>query len=220
AERIFGLCDLETPLGVRDRAILETFYSTAIRRQELIDLTLFDVDPARGTVTVRQGKGGRDRIVPIGDRALAWVQKYQWDARPSLVKGHDDHTLFLTAIGEKFTSAHMTKLCRGYILQADLGKSGSCHIWRHSAATALLEAGMDLRHLQAFLGHANLSTVSIYTQVGIKALKDLHQAMHPAAALPGRRGSRGEDGRHDPSPEDLIEALEAEEAEEEAEPEP
>jgi integrase/recombinase XerD len=112
-----------------------------------------------------------------------------------------------------------SKLCRGYILQADLGKSGSCHIWRHSAATALLEAGMDLRHLQAFLGHANLSTVSIYTQVGIKALKDLHQAMHPAEALPGRRAPHSDDRRHAPSPEELIEALEAEGAEE-AEPEP
>jgi integrase/recombinase XerD len=211
AELIFSLCDLETPFGLRDRAILETFYSTAIRRTELINLTLFDVDTGRGTLSVRQGKGGRDRIVPIGDRALAWVEKYQWDARPQLAKGQDDGTLFLSGLGEKITSAHMTKMCRDYILKADIGKTGSCHIWRHSAATALLEAGMDLRHLQAFLGHANLNTVAVYTQVGIKALKDLHQAMHPAASMASLKRDQDEP---DFSAAALLDALDAEEDEE------
>jgi integrase/recombinase XerD len=88
----------------RARAILETFYSTDIRRLELINLTLFDVDASRGTLSIRQGKGGKDRFVPIGDAALAWVEKYQWDARPRLVKGHDDETLFLSSLGEKITT--------------------------------------------------------------------------------------------------------------------
>lgn len=195
AELIFGLCDLDTAFGLRGRAILETFYSTAIRRMELINLSIFSIDSSRGTLTVTQGKGGKDRIVPIGDRALAWVEKDQWDARPQLVKGRDDDTLFLSSPGEKITTHHMTKMCRDYILKADIGNSGSRHIWRHSAATALFEVGMDLRNLQAFLGHANLNTVSVYTHVGIKALKDLHQAMHPAAGMVGslRRGEAGKD---------------------------
>ena len=101
----------------------------------------------------------------------------------------------------------MTKIGRDYILNADIGKSGSCHIWRHSAATALLEAGMNLRYLQAFLGHANLNTVAVYTQVSIKALKDLHQAMHPAATVSSVKGDRSQG---EVSAEDLLDALDAE----------
>lgn len=105
----------------------------------------------------------------------------------------------------------MTKMCRDYIIKADIGKSGSCHIWRHSAAAALLEAGMDLRYLQAFLGHANLNTVAVYTQVGIKTLKDLHQVMHPAASVSSVNAGRAE---ADISAEGLLGALDVEGQEE------
>jgi integrase/recombinase XerD len=212
AEQVLALPDVTTVTGLRDRAILETFYSTGIRRQECIDLTVFCVDAARGVLSIRQGKGKKDRFAPIGERALAWVQKYLSDARPQLVRGHDGGTLFLTHLGDKFTPVHMSQLSRAYIVEADLGKTGSCHIWRHSAATALLEAGMDLRHLQAFLSHEKLSTVAIYTHVGIARLKELHQAMHPTAAL--RRSGATPAAGDDLISEDVLALLEAEAEEE------
>src|SRR5262249_27372189 len=99
ATRVLAQPDVTADLGVRDRAILETLYSTGVRRSELVHLCLFDLDRARGTVAVRQGKGRKDRVVPIGDRALDWIERYLRDVRPSLVVDLDQHTIFLTAYG-------------------------------------------------------------------------------------------------------------------------
>ena len=131
--------------------------------------------------------------------------------RPRLVKGHGGETYFLSSLGEKITIHHMTKIFRDYIIKADIGKFGSCHPWRHSAATALLEARMDLRHLAAFLGHANLNTVAgLYTQVGIKALKDLHQAMRPATTVAGRADGHANVEQDAETAEALMETLDHE----------
>jgi integrase/recombinase XerD len=184
AEQIIALPDLNTALGIRDRAILETLYSTGVRRLEVIGLRLQDVDHERGTLIVRQGKGHKDRMVPIGERALAWIERYVREVRPGLLAGDSvGEILFLTRRGHPIGPSQITSLARQYVNKADLGKKGSCHLWRHTAATLLLEAGADIRFIQAFLGHAKLTTTEIYTQVSIRQLKAIHTACHPSAKL-------------------------------------
>src|SRR5208282_988337 len=168
---------------LRDRAILETFYSTGIRRRELVHLKLYDVDRERGTLTIRQGKGKKDRMIPIGERALAWVGKYLREARPQLAVEPDDATLFLTQYGEPFNPDALSNLTRDLIAQANLGKSGSCHTFRHTMATLMLEGGANLRYIQQMLGHAELSSTEIYTHVAIRKLQKIHAATHPGATL-------------------------------------
>ena len=182
-EAVLAMPDLSTPIGLRDRAMLETLYSTGMRRTELINLKLFDLDPERGTVMVRQGKGKKDRMIPIGERASAWVEKYRDDVRPDLASGADDGTLFLSAFGEPLRPNHTTRLVRGYVDGAEIGKTGSCHLFRHTMATLMLENGADIRFIQAMLGHAQLSTTQIYTQVSIRQLKAIHTSTHPARPI-------------------------------------
>ncbi|MBN2193848.1 MAG: tyrosine-type recombinase/integrase [Polyangiaceae bacterium] len=180
--------DLGDALGVRDRAILEVLYSTGIRRSELVRLGVYDLDAERGTLTVRQGKGKgkgkKDRVVPIGKRTVHWVERYLHATRDGLVMPPDEEVLFLTRFGEAFKPEPMTHLVRGYVDAADLGKTGACHLFRHTCATLMHEAGADIRHIQELLGHAELSTTQVYTQVAIRQLKAVHSATHPGAALP------------------------------------
>jgi integrase/recombinase XerD len=180
AEQVLAQPDINDPLGLRDRAILETFYSTGMRRLELIHLKLFDLDLERGIVTIRQGKGKKDRVIPIGDRAIAWIQKYLREARPTLALEPDDATLFLSADGVAIGRDHLTFMARGYIAQAKIGKMGACHLFRHTMATLMLENGADIRFIQQMLGHSKLSSTQIYTQVSIRMLKHVHAATHPA----------------------------------------
>jgi len=183
AEAVLAAPDITAPIGIRDRAILETLYSTGMRRLELIQLRLFDLDPERGTVMIRQGKGKKDRMIPIGVRALAWITKYRDDVRPALASGADDGTLFLTTLGEAFMPNRLTQLVRDYVDAGQTGKRGSCHLFRHTMATLMLENGADIRFIQAMLGHAELSTTQIYTQVSIRKLKDIHTATHPGRPI-------------------------------------
>jgi integrase/recombinase XerD len=179
-ETVLAVPDVTTAVGLRDRAIMETLYSTGIRRMELTHLTIQDIDRDRGTVMVREGKGKKDRIVPIGDRALAWIAAYRDRARPELLGDNPDiGALFLNNLGNPLRPFHLTMLTKGYINKADIGKEGSCHIFRHSCATILLEGGMDTRHIQEILGHASLESTQIYTRVSIQRLKALHTAIHP-----------------------------------------
>jgi integrase/recombinase XerD len=181
-ETVLSQPDAATATGLRDRAMLEVLYSTGMRRMELINLKLFDIDPERGTVMVRQGKGRKDRMIPMGARAIAWVQKYQDDVRPELASGADEGTLFLTHLGQAFTPNRLTQLVRDYVDAAKLNKRGSCHLFRHTMATLMLENGADIRFIQAMLGHVELNTTQIYTQVSIRQLKAIHTATHPAKA--------------------------------------
>lgn len=183
AERVLAQPDLTKPLGLRDRAILETFYSTGLRRMELANLGLYDLDAERGTLTIRQGKGKKDRVVPIGERAVAWVEKYRQEVRPELVSGPDPGTLFLNELGESIGLDWLSIMVRRYVERARLGKGGSCHLFRHTLATVMLEGGADVRYIQEMLGHERLDTTQIYTQVSIRALKAIHNATHPAAML-------------------------------------
>jgi hypothetical protein len=141
------------------------------------------LDQERGTLMVRQGKGKKDRMVPIGERAIAWLARYLNDARPALVLPPDPGTLFLTQEGEEISCHRLTQLVRDYVVRADMGKSGACHLFRHTCATLMLEGGADIRYIQEMLGHVELSTTQIYTQVSIRKLKAVHTLTHPGAKL-------------------------------------
>lgn len=187
-EAVIGQPDLDTPWGLRDRAILETLYSTGMRRLEIVNLKLYELDLAQHTVMVRQGKGRKDRLIPIGERACAWISRYLTEVRPHLVAGNDDRSLFLTDYGEPFQKNRLSDMVKKYMRHAGIAV-GSCHAFRHACATHMLENGADIRFIQAMLGHAELSTTQIYTQVSIAKLKEIHAATHPAKA---RRDDRDE----------------------------
>jgi integrase/recombinase XerD len=179
AEAVINQSTPNDPLGLRDRAILETFYSTGMRRMELVNLKLFDVDFDRGTVLIH-GKGKKDRMIPIGDRALAWIEKYLNDVRPSIVVEPDEGWLFLTKEGTQLIADHLSSLVKRYVEAANLGKTGACHLFRHTMATLMLEGGADVRYIQQMLGHSRLETTEVYTHVSIRTLKAIHSATHPA----------------------------------------
>ena len=183
AERVLRQPNVEQSLGIRDRAMLEILYSSGLRRMELLHLKLYDVDQKHGLVTVREGKGKRDRVVPIGERALAWLDMYLNTFRPGIAKEPDNGIVFLTSKGAPFTPNHLSWLARQYVKSAEIGKGGACHIFRHTMATLMLEGGADIRYIQAMLGHVRLDTTQIYTHVSIRMLKQVHAATHPAARL-------------------------------------
>jgi integrase/recombinase XerD len=183
AETVLNVPDTGEPLGIRDRAMLEVVYCTGMRRMELSGLKLYDIDAERGTIMIRRGKGRKDRMVPLSERALAWIDKYVAQVRPELVLGAADGTLFLTADGQGFGLTRITQLVRNYVAAARIGKMGSCHMFRHTMATLMLENGADVRVIQQLLGHAKLETTQIYTQVSIRMLKRVHDRTHPAAKL-------------------------------------
>jgi integrase/recombinase XerD len=185
AERVLMQPDVHDALGLRDRAILEVLYSTGMRRMEVAGLLVGSIDVERGTILIRQGKGKRDRMVPIGERAAAWVEKYVADARPLLLVPPDEGVLFLTQMGDPFTVNRLSKLVKEYVARAELGKTGACHLFRHTMATVMLEGGADIRFIQEMLGHADLSTTQIYTRVSIRKLKEVHARTHPGAKLGG-----------------------------------
>jgi integrase/recombinase XerD len=185
-EAVLSVPDLEDPMGVRDRAILEVLFSTGIRRQELIELECDCVDPERMVVMVRQGKGRKDRVVPIGERALVWLGKYLEEVRPGLVRALDPGFVFLMQNGRKLTVTPLGRRVRRYVKESGIGKTGGCHLFRHSMATLMHENGCDIRLLQAILGHTDLNTTQVYTHLSISRLREAHAATHPAAKL--RRG--------------------------------
>ena len=204
ADAVINQTNVNDIFGLRDRAILETLYSTGMRRLELVRLKVEDVDMDRGTVMVRLGKGKKDRMIPIGDRAMAWIEKYLGEVRPELACGKDEGTLFLTEMGESLVPEYLTHRLRGYVDAAEIGKRGSCHIFRHTMATVMLENGADLRSIQEMLGHANLNTTEIYTRVSIRRLKEVHTATHPSAKL----GKRSVQDAHDENRSSFAEEIE------------
>jgi integrase/recombinase XerD len=173
--------DVNTPLGIRDRAMLETFYSTAMRCGELVALEVYDLSAERGVLSIRQGKGRKDRVVPVGERALAWLNKYLTDVRAQLVTESNETVMFVSKNGRRLGRNHVSYVVRHYLDLAGIAKKGSCHLLRHTTATLMLENGADLRALQMLLGHARLNTTQIYTHVTIQRLKDVHARTHPAA---------------------------------------
>ncbi|UXI68063.1 site-specific tyrosine recombinase XerC [Tahibacter amnicola] len=183
AESLLASFDLDDGAGVLGRAMAEVFYSTGIRRVELCDLDLYDIDAVRGVLHVRCGKGRKGRMVPIGERALAWVQRYVNEVRPTFARDPADPALFINERGTRVTTSGAGDRIDQAKRRAGITKRGSCHLLRHTAATLMLENGADVRYIQELLGHAELSTTQIYTHVSITKLKAIHAATHPGAKL-------------------------------------
>ena len=182
-EAVLALPSLDTPDGLRDRACLELFYATGLRRVELTNLILSDIDRERGTLHVRLGKGKKDRFVPVGERALAWIAKYEREARPELLSDPAVKHLFLNQYGQPLSPDGLSWRVRDYFQQAGIEKRGACHLFRHTMATAMLDNGADIRHVQEILGHGQITSTQRYTHVSIARLKAVHSATHPAATL-------------------------------------
>ncbi|KGA26927.1 site-specific tyrosine recombinase XerC [Pectobacterium odoriferum] len=201
-EAVMDAQNTETLTGLRNRAVLEMLWSTGLRRSELSELMLADVDVGRGVLVVRQGKGNKDRVVPVGMRALVWVQRYLDAVRPRLTTKHDSGYLFVTIWGKRLARSTLTILAGEAIReQAHLKKAGACHVFRHSMATQMLERGADTRHIQAILGHEKLETTQIYTRVAIGHLKQVHEKTHPAERKPKPRRRKKAKADTTPSPD-------------------
>lgn len=197
-------------LGIRDRAIIETLYATGIRRNELVHLSIYDIDLEQRTLMIRAGKGKKERLLPIGERACRWIKKYLEAVRPELLTRLDETTLFLTDYGEALIKGRLSALIKTYLKQAGIDKPGACHLFRHSMATAMLDNGADLRFIQAMLGHADISTTTIYTHVSIRKLQEVYERTHPAKL--DRRPLADDD---EPGEAELLDALAAESVDDE-----
>jgi integrase/recombinase XerD len=179
-DRILAQPDLASLSGIRDRAILELLYSTGIRRMELARLDGRDVLMEKDSLFVRGGKGGRDRVIPVGHRACKWIERYLLEARERLASNALDNTLFLTDYGEPFRKNRLGDTVKRYLDRSGVRIRGACHAFRHACATHMLENGADIRFIQAMLGHSDLSSTQVYTRVCIDMLREVHAATHPA----------------------------------------
>ena len=177
-EQLLAAPDVTTPLGKRDAALLEMLYATGLRASELITLTVGDVQTTTGYVKVL-GKGGKERLVPVGEMAAIQVEDYLRAGRPQLVKTRPATHLFVNRSAQGLTRQGLWKIVKKYMRQAAIANPLSPHALRHSFATHLLEGGADLRSLQQMLGHVNISTTQIYTHVVQQRLRAIYVAHHP-----------------------------------------
>jgi integrase/recombinase XerD len=177
-EALLAAPDAGTPLGLRDRTMLELIYASGLRVSELVTLKTFNVGMNEGVLRVL-GKGGKERLVPFGEMARDWITRYLADARPAILKGQQTQDLFVTARGEGMTRAMFWVIVRKHAQTAGITAPLSPHTLRHAFATHLLNHGADLRAVQMLLGHADISTTTIYTHVARERLKQIHARHHP-----------------------------------------
>jgi len=177
-ESLLDAPDVNDPLGLRDRAMLELLYATGLRVSELVPLTLVQLFQDMGIVRVL-GKGAKERLVPVGEEALRWVSRYLHGARPLLLAGRGSDALFVTSRAQGMTRQAFWYLIKRYAAHAGISTAISPHTLRHAFATHLLNHGADLRVVQLLLGHADISTTQIYTHVARERLKQLHAKHHP-----------------------------------------
>lgn len=168
-----------TALGLRDRAMLEVLYATGLRVSELVNLGVLDLSLSDGVIRVVQGKGGKDRLVPLGAEAAHWVDRYLQQSRGALLRQRTSPALFVTARAAAMTRQSFWLLIKKYAVKAGVTAPLSPHVLRHAFATHLLNHGADLRVVQLLLGHADISTTQIYTHVARERLKRLHAQHHP-----------------------------------------
>lgn len=180
-ELLLAAPDITTPGGLRDKAMMETLYATGLRVTELISLKSFHLALNEGFVRVVEGKGGKDRIVPLGEVAVDYLVQYLQEGRPELLKGRMDDAVFITRLGRAMSRQAFWQLVKKYAQQQAIQVPLSPHVLRHAFATHLLNHGADLRVVQMLLGHADISTTQIYTHVARERLKSLHQKHHPRA---------------------------------------
>jgi len=186
-ESLMALPDLGRPTGLRDRTMMEVMYATAVRRSELIGLTLDDLDLPRKTARILDGKGLKDRVVPLGGRAAGWLVAYLEKARPELEKDRSERALFLAMTGRPLLPSAVSDIVKRLMRKAGIEKRGACHLFRHSAATEMLRNGADVRVIQSLLGHADLNATQVYAQVTINDLRQVHEQTHPSALSHTRR---------------------------------
>lgn len=179
-ERVLRNVRTDTARGIRDRTILEMFFATAIRRMELANLDLRDLNFGSHLIHVRCGKGSTDRLVPMAPRTGQWIECYLADGRPALAGPASGGALFLGRKGRRLSVSQLSRLVSGHLRAAGI-VGGSCHLFRHAAATLMLEGGADLRYIQEYLGHADISSTQVYTHVTIKRLRAVYAKTHPAA---------------------------------------
>jgi len=180
-EQVLALPDLTTPGGIRDRTQMEVLWSTGIRRSEAAGLEVYSVDANRRTLTIVQGKGKQDRVVPVGERALWWIQRYLHHVRPQVQVNPHCKALFIALDGvEGLGPNGITNTVSHYMKASGLVAHESCHLFRHAMATQILGNSADLRWRQAMLGHASVESTQIYTQVSVRALQAVHATTHPA----------------------------------------
>ncbi len=180
-QQVTGLLEapqVSTPLGLRDRTMLELMYASGLRVSELVGLELVSVNLNQGVVRIT-GKGGKERLVPLGEEAISWLQRYLREARPELMSGHSSPLMFVTARKNGMTRQAFWYAIRKHAQAAGISQSVSPHMLRHSFATHLLNHGADLRVVQLLLGHSDLSTTQIYTHIAREGLKQLHSKHHP-----------------------------------------
>ncbi len=177
-EKLLETPDVSTPLGMRNSAILETMYASGARAQEVVDLATEDVNLEFAYLRLT-GKGGKERVLPMGRVAARRVKQYLEEVRPELVKRSDPENLFLSRTGRKLNRERIWQIIRKLALEAGLAKNVHPHTLRHSFATHLLEGGADLRSVQEMLGHANIVTTQIYTHVDASRLRSIHRKFHP-----------------------------------------
>lgn len=178
-ERLLDAPDTSEARGLRDRAMLELLYATGLRVSELVGLRLTHLNVRQGIVRVDAGKGGKDRLVPIGDWALDWIERYLNDGRAELLGAYTSDALFPGRQGKIMTRQNFWHAVKRYARIAEIEHRLSPHVLRHAFATHLLNHGADLRSVQMMLGHADLSTTQIYTHVAATRLKTLHEEHHP-----------------------------------------
>ncbi|MDP3823744.1 MAG: site-specific tyrosine recombinase XerD [Burkholderiales bacterium] len=177
-EALLGAPNVETPLGLRDRTMLELMYASGLRVSELVTLKSVHLSLSEGALRVT-GKGAKERLVPFGEEAHAWLQRYLAEGRAGILKGQASDALFVTARGGPMTRQMFWKLIKAHALRGGVEVPLSPHTLRHAFATHLLNHGADLRAVQMLLGHADISTTTIYTHVARERLKLLHAAHHP-----------------------------------------
>lgn len=195
-ERLVQSPDTTTPRGIRDRAILEVLYASAIRNTELRSVRVGDVDLTDGVLMVIQGKGRRDRMVPLSREACHWVSRYLEEVRSLWVQRSSVETLFLTSAGNPLHFTALIKVVKDHATRAGITKRVTVHTFRHACASHMLTAGADIRHLQALLGHKSLQSTAIYTHLDIQHLKRIHKRCHPRAKSRKRRLARDPDRDH------------------------
>jgi integrase/recombinase XerD len=179
AKKLLHTPDTKTALGYRDRTILEVLYSTGIRREEIRNLLIHDVDYTEGFIRINCGKGGKDRIVPLGRIACRYIENYVKAVRPSLIRDPYNNHLFLSLKGNRLSFSMFGELVKRYTTKAKLKKNISPHTFRHTCATLMLRNKANIRHIQELLGHSSLDSTQVYASVSITDLKEVHSRCHP-----------------------------------------
>ncbi|QTL36556.1 tyrosine-type recombinase/integrase [Pseudoalteromonas viridis] len=180
-KRIIHQPDTETAAGVRDAVMLELYYATALRRSELADLTMDNLDLPQQQLKVCHGKGFKDRLVPIAPDTCEKLRVYINQIRPKLTTLCSGNTVFVATVGKPFRPTQLSELIAGYIKKAGITKGGACNQLRHAAATHLYEGGADLRAIQMILGHADISTTQVYVHVSLCHVRKIYLRAHPLA---------------------------------------